>query len=139
MSLLLLGCFLISAACEEPRPDCVLRWLCCARGASYSPFLCSLFYRICRTCALPREHYFASSQRSLMVCCRQTMVCREQTIVWWEQTMVCRRQTTIMPYAGCGEATVCVEPSGDRFPPVYEMHRRMRLTLANERAWSDNP
>ena len=39
-----------------------------------------------------------------------------------------------MPYAGCGEATVCVDPSGDRFPPVYEMHRRMRLTLANERA-----
>ncbi|WP_454894408.1 hypothetical protein [Alloprevotella tannerae] len=62
------------------------------------------------------------------------MVCREQTIVWWEQTMVCRRQTTIMPYAGCGEATVCAEPSGDRFPPVYEMHRRMRLTIANERA-----
>ncbi|WP_040598854.1 hypothetical protein [Alloprevotella tannerae] len=23
-------------ACEEPRPDCVLRWLCCARGASYN-------------------------------------------------------------------------------------------------------
>ena len=39
-----------------------------------------------------------------------------------------------MPYAGCGEATVCVDPSGDRFPPVYEMHRRMHLTLANERA-----
>ncbi|WP_311353491.1 hypothetical protein [Alloprevotella tannerae] len=69
-----------------------------------------------------------------MVCCRQTMVCWEQTIVWWEQTMVWRQQTTIMPYAGCGEATVCVDPSGDRFPPVYEMHRRMRLTLANERA-----
>ncbi|EEX72453.1 hypothetical protein GCWU000325_00916 [Alloprevotella tannerae ATCC 51259] len=69
-----------------------------------------------------------------MVCCRQTMVCREQTIVWWEQTMVCRRQTTIMPYAGCGEPTVCVDPSGDRFPPAYEMHRRMRFTLANERA-----
>ena len=44
-------------------------------------FLCSLFYRICCTCALPREYYFAPSLRSLMVCCRQTMVCREQTMI----------------------------------------------------------
>ena len=48
--------------------------------------------------------------------------------------MVWRQQTTIKLYAGCGEAIVCVDPSGDRFSPAYEMHRRMRLTLVNERA-----
>ena len=40
------GCldvFSVYAAREAPRSDSGLRWLCCARGASYSPFLCSLF------------------------------------------------------------------------------------------------
>lgn len=32
-----------SAACEELRPDCAQRWLCCARGASYNPLFFALF------------------------------------------------------------------------------------------------
>ena len=81
-----------------------------------APSFALFFYRICRTCALPREHYFASSQRSLMVCRRQTMVCREQTIVWWEQTMVCRRQTKIILYAVCGAVVAWLAQVGIVIP-----------------------
>ncbi|WP_315207094.1 hypothetical protein [Alloprevotella tannerae] len=113
------GCldvFLYMSPVKRRAPIAVCDGYAAPAAHRIAPSFALFFYRICRTCALPREHYFASSQRSLMVCRRQTMVCREQTIVWWEQTMVCRRQTKIILYAVCGAVVAWLAQVGIVIP-----------------------